>query len=136
MIDASNTIDFGTDISCTDDLDPLCRDVSGVTCVCEAILRRAITPLGWLLDDPFYGAGVYDMLSEQIADKDIPSVAARLQAQFLQDERIERVLVRITRDTIEPTTFRFDVSGRSSEGPFELTRSISTVTGDLLKGNS
>lgn len=121
--------DFGTDLSCVDDLDPYMLEVSGIDVVSQAILRRLTTTRGMLIDDPDYGLNVRDYLSATMDAKELTIMQSQLEAELLKDERI--LSVESTASMVLRTaTIKLLVE--VGEGPFSLTLAISDVSAAIL----
>ncbi len=130
--------DIGIDVSCGEDLDPLCRDITGVPLMIQDMYWRAVTPPGELIEDEAYGYGLIEQLGESHvqsdADSSMATIAAQLQIEFLKDERVFRVLVTPRREkTAEgDDLYLFDVKGVGADGPFAFGLSTVGVTVALL----
>lgn len=127
--------DYGTDVYCGSDLDPLLRDTSGVENMQLVCLRRLYTPLGHLLSDPtavtldardFVSSGV-DLSS----DKDLVRIQALCQAALLDDQRIFSVAIQPSFD-FRTRVLTLPIQGVGSQGPFSLVLGVSALTVELL----
>lgn len=118
--------DFGRDISCGVDLDPLLRDVTGVEAVMQAMLRRLITRPGTLVGCPLYGFGLLDLLNADLDDSEIQQLAARMGPELEKDERVFSASARQTRSA-DGETIAFAVVGNSALGPFEFVLDASAA---------
>ena len=125
------TIDYGTELSWTDDVDPTHRFVTGTRLLGEALYRRLITPRGQLLDDPDYGLGIVQLLNKPMTTREIASLPARIQAECLKDERVASVTATVTR-TGEIWKISLVATASSGE-PFRLVMSVDQVTPALLE---
>lgn len=122
---------YGTDWSCTTDLDRLGRVVSGEELMAEALVRRAITRQGSLVGAPLYGLGLLDLLNEETSPNELQIIAARMAAEFKKDERVLDCTVT-ARMAADLETFEFEVTATSAEGPFQFTLTSDAVTVALL----
>lgn len=126
------TVDYGTDISCTDDMDPLAREVSGQEVVAQAIYRRLTTPRGRLIDDPDYGTDVRSFLHRGLTTAELRAVEAAIRSEVLKDERIALVTVKATSaDDGQSMTVVLNVT--TGLGPFRLVFAVTAETVSLLK---
>jgi len=118
---------LGSDLACVFDVDPRLGEVKGRRMLAEAIARRWLTPEGGLFYDPTYGAGLIGALHGSVDDLD--RLARRLEDQALQDERVQRIDVRVVLDGDA-----LEVAGRIQDaaGPFRLTLDVSAVSTRLL----
>ncbi len=128
------TTDYGIDVWCDADLDPLLRNVTGERLMAQAMLHRLQTRPGMLLDDPTYGFGLSDLLSEETSPAELASISARMENELEKDERVLSVDVKGT--AIEEAgafTYEFDITGHGAAGPFALTIGVDGVTVELLR---
>ena len=89
---------YGTDISCTDDLDARMDEVDpmSVEGLAEALVRRLDCPRGQLPDDADYGEDVRGHLNRPMTDDEIRSLAGRIHNELMKDDRVESVAVVVT----------------------------------------
>lgn len=87
---------YGSDISCTDDLDPDMREVEGLEVLVQALLRRQDCPRGALPDDPSYGISLSEYLNEGTTDADIRALASKIRGELRKDDRVDVVVVTVT----------------------------------------
>lgn len=131
---------LGTNSAGVLDLAPSMPSVSGKTQLIQAIARRLQTPPG----DPFteggnglvnfseYGIDLRDYVNETLSQQEALMLARKIEAQLLQDERIEGASCRVTIDAAAGTmTVEAEVS--SAEGPFALVLSIGDVTVESIR---
>ena len=83
--------DYGTDISCLNDIASDGRTVTGTQIVAEAIYRRLTTPRGRLIKDPNYGFNLADYVNADMSARDIAGMMAGIQAECKKDERVSSV---------------------------------------------
>jgi hypothetical protein len=125
------TVDFGTELSCTNDIAGDSRMVSGFRVVGEAIYRRWITPRGRLIGYPNYGTDLTQYVNDDMGPKDIDAMCADLETEALKDERVTDAVVTATLDNDGLLTV-VGVFG-TGQGPFTLTVAASDVTVTLLE---
>lgn len=127
------TLTYGIDIDCGEDLDPLLRDVTGERLMAQAMLHRLETRPGMLLDDPTYGFGLKDQLSEETTATEFAMVCRRMEHELERDERVFSVKVSGTQtETDGAITWEFEIEGQGLAGPFALTIGVNDVTVELL----
>lgn len=126
------TVDFGTDLSCTDDLDETMKEISGQDVLAQAIYRRLTTPRGQLIDDPDYGIDVRSFLSRGVDAGKLREIEGTIRQEVLKDERVANVTAKAT---IDYKTYSITVSliVTTGDGPFRLVFSITADTVELLK---
>lgn len=125
--------DFGLDLSGTDDLDPLMREVTGLEALAQALVRRLDTETGTLLDDEDgdYGYDLTEQLGEGMTPDELAAIPGRVENQFRADERVSDAKVKATLSTIE----RVDLACRIvpyGAGPFTFTLQITDVAKTIL----
>lgn len=87
--------DFYFDISPTGDIE----SVSGLNNLKEALFRRLITTPGTLVHRPTYGVGIKNFLNGINSLGKKRQLALRIQEQFVQDQRVNKILgVQISQD--------------------------------------
>ncbi len=126
--------DFGTDLSCTSDLDPNAAEVNGTLGLAQALYRRLITARGGLIDDPTYGFDVASMLDDAMTNRQIAVIASMIDSEMRKDQR---VLTSKTSGTWTPgagNAGKYVATSliTSAFGPFSLVISVSSVTTTLL----
>lgn len=126
----SSTTNFGTDLSCIDDLTDAMLETSGRILLGQAIARRLITPRGGLIDDPNYGFDVRDYLNDDIGPGDLARLQAGVNAEAVKDERVIRCT---SKATFASGVLVLDLALVDSDGPFKLVLAVSDVTVQLLK---
>lgn len=115
--------DYGTDWDCVTDINPYGTTVSGPECVAQAIARRLQTPEGGLLDDPSYGYDLRALINTSLSDAEVLSVRTAVEAQCLQDERVDsaEVEVSLTDEVLTITVYPTLVGGETFELTFQLS---------------
>ncbi len=125
---------YGLDLSCTTDLNPLLRTVTGVEMMGEVCLRRLYCRKGLLLSDPndntldardFIGQGINGA-------RDLIRIQALCTNVLESDERIYRAVVVATYD-FHSQTLSLAITGTGASGPFNLTLAVTSLTVELLK---
>ena len=120
--------DYGLDISCTTDMDPSLRLVSGPTLMREVVVRRLTCRKGSLLSDPLYGIDIRDFLNSKFDSTSLARIQSLVTGELLGDERIQSVTTIASYATVSKTlTLR--IQGTGALGPFNLT--ITAGTGAL-----
>ncbi len=130
MTDNAN---IGADVSCVSGLDPLFTLVTGRVALAQAIARRLATPRGtlaWIGDTSDYGHDVRQYLAESITPRLLTSIAARVEAEALADERVRAAVAAVT---LVAGTLRIALTITDAAGPFRLTLSIDAVTVTVLQ---
>lgn len=117
------TPDYGTDLSCDTDLDPMGAVVSGFTMMAQVCVRRLFCRKGALLSDPLYGIDIRDFLGSRIVATDLTRIQALCQAELNRDERIFSATVVATYTT-STKTLDLKINGVGAEGPFSLVLSV------------
>ena len=124
--------DYGLDMWCTTDIDPLLADVTGEELMGQVCLRRLFTRKGALLSAPSANTlDVRDFLNDSISDSDLPRISASCQAALLDDERIQTATVTSVFDRAT-RVLTLSIAGIGASGPFALTLSVNSVTVQLL----
>lgn len=126
------SVDFGTDISCTDDMSEVAKEISGQDVLAEAIYRRLTTPRGQLLDDEDYGIDVRSFLSRGIDPGKLREIEGTIRQEVLKDERVANVTAKAT---VDYKTYSMSVSliVTTGEGPFRLVFEVTADTVEFLK---
>lgn len=122
--------DLGTDLSCVTDCTPDFAEVTGRTCLAQAVARRYITPRGRLIDDANYGYDLTQFVNDDMSPSDIARVQANAKAEAEKDERVfsASVSVALSRGGIMMVT----VVLVDAQGPFTLVLAVSAVTVQIL----
>jgi hypothetical protein len=93
---------YGTDLSCTTDLDPQLAEVDPQSpqAIVEAVIRRYTTPRGSLPDDEDgnYGLDVRAHCNRGMTQVDLRALAGALQGEAQKDDRVLKANVSITAD--------------------------------------
>ncbi len=121
---------LGSDLSCVIDCTPDMAEVSGRTCLAQAVARRYVTPRGGLIDDANYGFDLRQYINDDMSLADIARVQAGAEAEALKDERVEacKVTIAVSAEGLMVVS----VVLTDSVGPFTLVLSISEVTVQIL----
>lgn len=126
--------DFGTDISCLDDMNETGRLVSGPRMLLEAVYRRLTTPRGSLSGAPNYGYDLRSLLSLEMTAVQRASIPGRIAQEVEKDERIQSCTVRI--EAFGPRSLTLSIACTTAEGPFRLTLGVAGVTVKILSSES
>lgn len=127
--------DFGTDVSCTDDLDPYFTLVSGRLALAQACYRRLTTRRGSLPFHPEYGLDLRSYLSQALTPAKIFEINSAIAAELRKDERITRAIVRTT-SVEQAASFVCRIELVTAKGPFKFTIRADQVTVALLLDNA
>lgn len=126
-------VDYGTDLSCKADLDPLLRDVTGDELMAEVCLRRLSCRKGLLLSDPNDNTlDARDFIGAGISPSSLGLIQAQCATALLGDERILSAVVVATFDT-RTKTLTLGITATGANGPFSLTLVVTALTVDLLR---
>ncbi len=129
--------DYGLDVDCGTDLDPMLRDVTGERLMAQAMLHRLMTRQGMLLDDPFYGFGINDLLSEETTDAELAIICRRMSSELEKDERVANAdVVGVRTEEAGAFNYEFGITGHGAAGPFALTIGADDVTVEILRVGS
>lgn len=128
------TIDFGTDLDCEDDLNPLGSMVSGPLCLAQALVRRLSTPRGMVIDAPNYGRDLREYLHRGLTPDDVEAIPGEVRGELLKDERIEEVDVLATMPAVD--ALRLEITCQTAEGPLSLELNVTAAAVVLIPGNA
>ena len=129
-------VDYGRDVSCTTDLDPLLSDVTGNDLMVQMCVRRLFCRQGSCLSAP--NAITLDVrdflngsldLSQQSATQNI---SVQCQNALLGDERILSCTVDVTY-TFATKLLTIQIQANGANGPFSLTLAVNQVTVQLIR---
>lgn len=128
------TVDYGTTVSCTSDLDVSGNLISGIRVLSEALTRRLLTPRGRLLDDPDYGYDVTGLINADMTSQEINQISGQIDTEIMKDERVTNssttaVLNSLPGNVVSLTTTTTVTTG---SGPFRLVLNVSAITVQLL----
>lgn len=126
--------DFGLDLSCTDDLDPLLGEVTGVELIKQAVHRRLITPRGQLIDDPDYGLDLFSFLSADMTAAELATIPSQVDGEILKEDEVSNSTTTATWDP-RTSTLTLDIACETALGPFSLVLPVSQVTVAALGGS-
>ena len=123
-------VDYGRDISCTDDIAADFHVSSGRRLLCEAIARRLITRKGALRRHKLYGYDVRDEINNDLGPGDLERISSGVREQCMRDTR---VLQATCACTLEPDgTLTLSIILVDGIGPFPLVLSASDVTVQIV----
>src|SRR5262245_60329956 len=123
--------DFGTDIRCLFDLDPLFGVVFARENLAQALVHRLTTPRGTLLDDPAYGIDTRAYVSESLTAARLYQLKVDLETELERDERIQTADTTLT--PLAGDRLRLSLVLSTKEGPFTLVLAVSALTVELLQ---
>lgn len=149
-------VDYGSDLSCTlravalpfpdgttrvvtavqPTLDM--AEVSGRTCLVEALVRRLTTFRGTLLDVVIpsttanYGTDVSGWLNDDIDARGLAMLGSAVDAELRKDERVERVA---TTATLVANVLMLSIEVVDGDGPFTLVLAVTQVTIQILSSS-
>lgn len=131
--------DFGSDLSCTDDIDAMATELAGddPELVAQCFYRWLLTEPGSLpdLDNNDWGGGLMLMLRRAMTPTELASIPGRLRSKWmLDDERTEELSISRPLDQ-GGGIYSIDVVGTTAKGPFALTLAA-TSTEVILKAMS
>jgi hypothetical protein len=125
--------DYGSDLSCSTDIDPLMRLVSGTELMAQVALHRVYCRQGRLLSNPIDNTiDARDFLSQGITPSDLPRIQAQCMGAILGDPRIFTCLVSAT-FTRETQTLTLEITGTGANGPFALRLAVTALTIEVLR---
>jgi len=124
--------DFGTCMSCTDDL-RLGRRVSGEEAVLEQVYRIFDTPRGALITDSEWGCSLEDWLSDDVSPARLAALPSQARAALKRDERIRDARV-VAQWNATDSELSLDLTLTLSDGTMRLVvlASSGTLTVELL----
>ena len=123
-------VNYGSDLSCLNDLDPSMLETSGLHMLAQALCRRLITPRGTLIDDANYGFDLRQFLGDDLAPADVARISAGVDAELVKDER---VAASQTTAGLLSGVLTVSTAVTPSSGPnFQLVVAVSAVTVALL----
>jgi len=127
--------ELGVDLDITNDLKPSFALAQGNDNLANAIVRRFITPEGFLADiDPAaadYGYDLRGKINSRLKPSELRGVISRIQAECLKDERVQSATVTGVFDVTEASA-TLDIQLVTAEGPHRLILAISDVTVSIL----
>lgn len=127
---ASAVVDFGSEISCVQDIAADGRPAVGSIIVGEACMRRLLTPRGRLIDDPNYGFDLTGYVHDDMGPRDIAALQVGATAECLKDERVQSADVKAVLTAAGLLTVTIALT--TSLGPFRLVLSVSSTTFSIL----
>ena len=123
--------DFGSDLACATDLDPLMRELydDDPRLVAESCIRRLQTPRGALMDDPDYGYDLRLVLRSAAYPNKLGALPSLIRAELSKDDRVESLDIKahFSQD-VRAQTIELTIYGTTAVGPFTLTGSLSSET--------
>ena len=127
-------VDYGSDLACLDDLDENMSEISGLTCLTQALYRRITTSRTGLIDDPDYGFDVTSLVDCAMTRRQMAIIASQIDGEFMKDERVLRSSTIGAYQSDQGATGRYVATSTvtTADGPFKLVLSVSSVTVDLI----
>jgi hypothetical protein len=109
------------------DIDPTCREVSGIGVLVQSAIMRQITPTGSLIGAPDDCTDLRALISRGMKGSDIQQVIATVRGQLLRDQRITSAVIT---GNFNPATATLTMveAIESGAGPFTLTIEVGQLT--------
>lgn len=128
---ATETTDFGSDVSTFPRLDPAMAPLTGPPVLAEVAARRLSTRRGSMPFLPNDGMDIREWLSEELTDEDLDNIKADAENELEKDERIlsAQAVVELTEQT---ETLRISLQLETSDGPFRLVLGIDALSVAIL----
>ena len=126
-------VDFGTDLSCTDDLDEAMAEVSGLEVVAPAIHRRLFTPRGTLWNGSEglnYGLDLREFLNRTMTPKFVATIPGEIQNEVAKDERVLSCKATVVESSLLSMTISLSVV--TGVGPFAMVLSVDKAAVQLV----
>lgn len=125
--------DYGSDLSCTTDLDPLLRLVSGAEMMAQVCLHRLYCRKGSLIGSPNENTiDARDFIAQSINGvRDLQRIKGVCTNVLTADERIFSADVQASFDQ-KAQLLTLRITGTGALGPFNLTLAVSALTVELL----
>jgi phage baseplate assembly protein W len=111
-------------------MDAAAAEVSGRTCLAQAMARRLSTPRGRLIYDPNYGYDLTGEINDDVTPRDIARITANVNTECLKDERV--VATNVTA-TFANSILVVTIVLTDGQGPFTLVLAVTAVTVTLLQ---
>lgn len=126
--------DYGVDMRGAEDISPTLRDIGSPELMPQVILRRLYTPRGSLLSAP--GIVTTDLRGFMSSDvspdrRQLTTIKAVATQALMDDPRILRVHIVAQYDQTQRAIV-LGITGDGSDGPFELTISVTAATVQIL----
>lgn len=126
-------VDYGRDLSCTSDLDPLLRDVTGDDLMAQVCLHRLFCRQGRLLSNPVDNTlDLRDEIAKGIKPGDETTIQGKCASALVGDQRIISASIKATFAPLT-NTLTLSISGQGARGPFNLTVAATALTVELLR---
>jgi hypothetical protein len=129
-------VDYGRDISCTTDIDPLLSDVTGTDLMVQMCVRLLFCRKGSCLSAPT--ANTLDVRDFLNGSLDLTTKSATTQIgvlcenALLEDERIQTADVTASY-SLQTKTLTLQIQCTGANGPFSLTIAVNQVTVQLIR---
>lgn len=127
--------DYGLDIQCGVDLNPMLTTVTGIPLMTDVCTHRLYCRKGGLLSNPNDNTlDARDFLSQGISgSRDLLRINAACQAALLGDDRISQAQVSASFNT-GTRELLLTIQGTGSLGPFFLVLRVTELTIEKLQG--
>lgn len=127
-------IDYGRDLTCTYDLDPMMLEIDTQRLISERVLRRLTTARGGCIDAPNDGYDLRGELSREVTQSTLVQIKAKIRSEVLKEEEVTDCKVTAISYNNGTRTLSASLLITSGDGPFPLVLSVSDVTVSLLEG--
>ncbi len=127
-------INYGRDRSCTTDIDPMLRFVTGTELMGQVCVRRLSCRTGSLLSNPVDNTlDARDFLNKDITAKDLPRIQGLCAAAILGDQRVYPPCIVVATFDTSSRTLTLNIRGTGASGPFFQVVAVSAVTIELIR---
>ena len=126
--------DYGRDLVCVYDLDPMMLEVTDRRIVAQRIARRLTCFRGGCIDAPNDGYDLRDELSRDVDNTTLVQIKARIRSEILKDEAVNSITVGSLTYNQQSQTLNASITLDLGAGPFPLVLNISAVSVSLLEG--
>jgi len=119
---------FGSDLSCTLDLDPQMTELAqdDPLLVAQNAVRLITIDKGTYPDDPTVGVNLYSWLRKPADRRFKAQLESAIRTEILQDERVQSLSVSVTNSTnMDSATVA--INGTCATGTFRLTLALSSA---------
>ena len=125
--------DYGSDISCTDDIEATISDIGSARIMPQVVLRRITTKRNTLLSAPDETTiDIRDFMGAGITTGELRRIKAAVTGALIADPRISAVDSSFTFDT-QTEILECSLRGNGAGGSFDLTVGVSSLTAEILK---
>jgi hypothetical protein len=114
------------------DIDPTCREVSGLGVLVQSVIMRQTTPLGSVIGAPEDCMDLRQLISQGLNPSQVQQIGPAIRQQLLRDQRVIGAVVSASYN-LATATLTIAEKIQPSAGPtFTLTIAVSKVTLQLL----